>query len=107
MLSETQALMVTSAASWSVQQKKMVITLCLVNVFAALRFWMGQELTRENSGSGPVAQCHAFPKSIEPWSVWLMWKSQQLLFFHYTLKGRITGNISKGLLFLPKREIES
>lgn len=28
-------------------------------------------------------------------------------FFHYTLKGKITGNISKGPLFLPKREIES
>lgn len=68
--------MVTSAASWSALQKKMLISLCLVNLFASQRLWMGQELTRENVCSAPVAQSHGFPKSIELWSLWLRWKSQ-------------------------------
>lgn len=28
----------------------------------------------------PVARSHCFPESMEPWSLWLMWKSQQHLY---------------------------
>lgn len=40
MVSDMQALMVTHAASWSVLQKKVLISLRLVDVFAVPRLWL-------------------------------------------------------------------